>query len=833
VKCPKCRSDSPSDTLFCGKCGTKFDAGARVSCTQTLGISTDGLSRGTIFAGRYEVIEELGTGGMGKVFRAFDKKMDEEVALKLIKSEIAADKQIVERFRNEIKIARKITHKNVCRMHDLNEDGQNLYLTMEYVRGEDLKGLIRRTKRLAPETAVFIVRQIADGLTEAHKLGIVHRDLKPQNIMIDKEGNAKIMDFGIARSLHTQGRTGEKAVIGTPEYMSPEQVEGKETDPRSDIYSLGIILYEMVTGRVPFEGHTPFSIGLKHKTEIPKDPKTLNPQVSDDLNRVILRCLEKDKEKRYQDLADVDVELERIDNGPPAREQAGPGGKTPTSKQVTVSFNPKKMIIPALAVAGLIAAVIFTGVLSPKKNPPTGISHPIISVAVLPFVDLSPKKDYEYLCEGIPETLITALTKIKDLRVPARTSAFSFKGKDGDIGEIGRALSVNTVLRGSVQVIGDRIRVTPRLINVEDGNYLWSESYNRKFEEVFAIQDDIAREIIKALKITLLGEQEAPLVKNYTENLQAYNQYLQGRFFANQRTGESLNQAIAFFNQAVDMDPKYAPAYVGLADCYILLPQYTKSSTREGLTKSRAAVSKALEIDDELADAHATSGLILAQEWKWGEAEREFQRAIGLNPNYASAYLWYALLLRRLGRLDEGLVKIQRAVELDPLSPLMNVNLGRHLYVKKEYDLAIQQYHKTLRLNPNFALARMRLGEAYRQKGLLKEATAELQMARKLFGENPLGFGELGNAYALSGDKDKATEELTKLMELSKQGYSLNYDIAFVYLGLGDQEKSLEWLDRAVKENEVNAQYLKVAPGWENLRSDPRFKSLLRIMNLE
>ncbi len=816
-----------------GGCGTKFDPGGPLSCTQTLGMDAGELPRGTLFAGRYDIIEELGTGGMGKVFRAFDKKMDEEVALKLIKPEIAADVRVVERFRDEIKIARSITHTNVCRMHDLNQDGQTLYLTMEYLRGEDLKGLIRRTRHLAPDTAVTIGRQITEGLMEAHKLGIVHRDLKPQNIMIDKEGQAKIMDFGIALSLRARGRTGESEIVGTPHYMSPEQAEGTETDPRSDIYSLGIILYEMVTGRVPFDGPTPSSICLKQRTVAPEDPRALNPQVSEELGRLILKCLEKDREKRPQSAADLSSEFERLGHSLRREKSAGAGGKAPSVGHVTVSFNPRKVIFPAFLAVGLVAAVVFTGVLSPKRDTSAGILPETVSVAVLAFVDMSPSKDYEYLCEGIPETLITALTKVEGLRIPARTSAFSFKGKERDISEIGRALSVSAVLQGSVQVIGDKIRIIPQLVNVEDGSYLWSETYSRKLDEVFAIQDEIAREVIKALRITLLGEEQTPLVRKYTENLQAYDLYLRGRYFAAQRTGESLKKAIAFFDQAVETDPKYALAYAGLAECYILLPQYMLSPTREGLTKSKAAVSKALEIDGGLAESHAVAGLIVVREWKWEEAEREYRLAIELDPNYALGHIWYALLFRRWGRLDDWSAEVKRALELDPLSPLVKTNLGFYYYAVKEYDLAIDQYLKSLQIDPNFAMARFRLGEAYLKTGRHREAIAELQMACALFGDSPRGLGELGNAYALSGEKGKAQEVLAKLADFSGRGYSINYDIASVHHGLGDHAKTLEWLEKAVAANEYEVEFLKTNPAWEDLRPDPRFKAILKRMNLE
>ncbi len=835
IKCPKCDTDNPSDSKYCKECATPLPSPEEgsISPTKTLETPTEELTRGTTFAGRYEIIEELGKGGMGKVYRVVDKKLNEEVAMKLVKPEIASDKKTLERFSNELKLARKIVHKNVARMFDLNEEKGTHYITMEYVRGEDLKRLIRKIGQLSAAQVIPIVKQICEGLAEAHRLGVVHRDLKPQNIMVDEEGNARIMDFGIARSLKAKGITGAGVMIGTPEYMSLEQVEGKDIDQRSDIYSLGVILYEMVTGKVPFEGDTPFTIGMKHKSEMPKDPKALNAQIPEDLNRLILKCLEKDKENRYQSTGEIVSELEKIEKGLPTTERIVPGRKPLTSREITVKFTLRKLLIPGLVVAALIvAAVIIIWRVLPKREavPAKSGKH---SIAVLPFVDLSPKKDYEYLCEGIPETLINALTRIKDLRVPARASAFSFRGKEQEIKEIGQKLNVDTVLRGSIQVIGDRLRITPQLISIADGNYVWSDSYDRKLEDVFAIQDEMAREIVKSLKIKLLGEKEAPIVKNYTENLQAYNLYLQGRYFWNKRTGEDLKKAIVFLNQAVEIDSNYALAYVGLADCYLLLPEYGRIPKKEVLPKAKAAVSKALEIDDKLAEAYTSLAMIMRYESDFVGAEREFKRAIELNPNYATGHHWYSDSLQAKGRLDEALEEIKRALQLDPLSLIINMALGEIFYCKREYDQAIQQCRKTLELDPNFAVGRQGLGECYRQKGMLKEAIAEFQKARILYGNSPYGLGDLGNAYALSGEKTKAVEVLTNLKELSEQGYSLNYDIAFIYYGLGDKKKAFEWLEKAYKEKEEGMEYLKVDPAWESLRSDPRFKSLLKRLNLE
>ena len=454
------------------------------------------------------------------------------------------------------------------------------------------------------------------------------------------------------------------------------------------------------------------------------------------------------------------------------------------------------------------------------------------SIAVLPFVDMSPQKDQEYFCDGMTEELINRLSNIKELKVPARTSAFMFKGKAEDIREIGRKLDVQTVLEGSIRKEDHQLRITVQLVNVSDSYHIWSETFDRELTKVFSIQDEVALTIADKLKLTLMREDKTKLVKRPTENLEAYNLYLQGRYFWNKRTAEEIRKAIDFFNQAIERDSHYALAYVGLADCYLLLPSYGRFPIREVLPKAKEAVSRALEVDDTLAEAHTSLAAVIESEGAAADAEREYKRAIELNPNYPMVHLWYHVFLRFRGRLDEAEAEIRRAKELDPLSLIINSGWGDMLYLKKKYDQAIQQYSKTLELDQSFAEARRMRGKCYQQKGMFEEAIADFQKAREDFGNNPYGLGDLGNAYAVSGEKTRAIEVLKNLLELSKQGYSLNYDIAFVYCGLGDKDKAFEYLEKAYNVKEEMADF-KVDPAWESLRSDPRYQPLLERLHLE
>jgi eukaryotic-like serine/threonine-protein kinase len=799
-KCPKCHFDNPSDTKFCGSCATPLHpteigeiGGHQPDSpesgvvppdlkTQTLQLPVKELTTGSTFAGRYQIIEELGKGGMGKVYKVFDTDIREKVALKLLKPEIASDKETIERFSNELKYARKISHRNVCRMYDLGKAEGTYFITMEYVAGEDLRSFIRRSRQLTVGTATAIAKQVCEGLAEAHRLGVVHRDLKPGNIMIDKDGDAHIMDFGIAKSLQGKGITGAGVMIGTPEYMSPEQVEGKEADPRSDIYSLGVCLYEMIAGRVPFEGETPLSVAVKHKSEIPRDPEEFNPQISEDLSRLILKCLAKDREKRYQTAEELQAELSRV--GTSRKEEIGR-----------------------------------------RKGEK--------SIAVLAFTDLSAKKDQEFFCDGIAEEIISSLARIRSLRVVARTSAFSFKGKDMDVREIGQKLNVETVLEGSVRKAEKKLRITADLINVADGFHLWSERYDCELDDIFAVQDNVTRAIIEKLKIEFLEVNKAGLARPQTKDMDAYDLYLRGRYFWNQRTEEGLAKAIHCFERAIKIDPGYALAHAGLAESYVLLCWYSSLPPHQVYPKAKASALTALDSDPNLAEAHAALGYyFMHYDRDWLAAEKEFKRAIESNRGYAFARQGYFQYLAAQERMDEALSEVKKAVEIDPLSLGTNSGLALGFYFSRQYDRAIEQSRKTLELNPDMIWAQYVLGVSFIKDSKPAKTIEEFQKSASFSDLHPLTAAVLGAAYARQGEADKMEEILSHLLERARHGYIMPFYIAIVYLGLGQNDKTFEWLEKACEERNFWLIFLKADPMYDSVRSDRRFLDLLRKMNL-
>jgi tetratricopeptide (TPR) repeat protein len=676
ITCPKCHSENPETKQFCADCGTSLTAAGEpgVSVTRTLETTADELVRGTLFAGRYEIIEELGTGGMGKVYRVFDTRIKEEVALKLLRPEVGAHARTLERFRNEIRLARKIVHRNVCRMFDMGEERGTQFITMEYVPGEDLKSLIRRIGQLPAGKAVFIAREIAEGLAEAHKLGIVHRDLKPGNIMIDKEGQAKIMDFGIARSIAGGGTTAEGAIIGTPEYMSPEQVEGKEADQRSDIYALGIILFEMVTGRLPFEGETPFSIATKHKTEPPPVPKKLVPQIPEGLNRLILRCLEKDREKRYQTTGEFLADLAAVDEALPTGERISAQAKPKTSREITVKFKVRKVLVPAF---GVLIAAVLTGVLlwHPWKTKPSPAG---MAAAVAPSLVALPCKvlgspESAFLTDAVPSTLSTLLGEVQGVDMKVSPTSFELEKVHGDLDKIADAYGVQTFVLSTATAEGDHLIFNIQLADARTRKVRWSHQYQGSRENYAAMAHEAAQGICKEVL------PEAPAVvptSGPTSNSEAELAFQQGKYYSlrylEHGDRADFDRALKALNRAFELNLKDAATAAQIAYLYAYatlgLGQIPHA---QGIGAMEAWVQKALTLDPRCSMAWT------ARSWLEGsksDADMEKQiewslkgAQLGMGNPYAQQVLAAAGLATG-GSLSLAVEALREVLRLDPLA---------------------------------------------------------------------------------------------------------------------------------------------------------------------
>jgi TolB-like protein/predicted Ser/Thr protein kinase len=746
MKCSRCQAENPSGSLTCARCGEPLTAEPPEfpSSTMTLQFSSKRPPRGTCIAERFEVLEELGRGGMGTVYRVLDRKINEEVALKLLKPEVAADVRVVERFKNELKLARKIIHKNICRVYDINEAEGALFITMEYVKGENLKSLIRDGRPVEERRAVSIVAQVAEGLAEAHRLGVIHRDLKPQNIMLDRGGGVHVMDFGIARLMGGSEMTEAGTIIGTPDYMSPEQVDGRAADPRSDIYSLGVILYEMVTGCVPFTGETGLSVAVKQKTEKPADPRTLNPRLAPALAALILRCLEKSPEARPQSAEDFLGELQKIEGGTAGDAALPAGGRARVSAEA-----------PAQAVK---------------------------SIGVLPFKDMSPQRDQDYFCEGLAEELINALTQVKDLRVAARTSSFSFKDKETDIREIGRLLNVGTLLEGSVQKAGDRLRVTAQLINVADGYHILSQRFDRTMKDIFAVQDEISLAIVDKLKVELLAGEKEKMTKRHTLNEAAYNMYIKGRYFWNRRYQGDMIKAVVFYEKAISRDPGYALPYVGIADVFNILGMWGYVHPKVAAARIRAALQRALEIDPELSEAHASLGFLeFTHAHDFPAGEEHLKRSIELNPANAYAHGWYAIFLGVFGRYGEAVAEARRAAELDPLFSLMIAIEGLATAVSGQNEGGRLFLRRAIEMDPSQPMPYLFLGMYYLLAPADPPQAIELLRQALDFGLN-FALGWLGLAYAMAGRDQQALEVLARLERMENERFLPAFKKAVVFL---------------------------------------------------
>jgi eukaryotic-like serine/threonine-protein kinase len=785
----------------------------------------------------YEILEKLGEGGMGVVYKAQDTRLERLVALKFLPMHLTANEAENARFLQEAKAASALNHQNVCTIYGIDEFEGQQFIEMEFVDGQTLREKLPIHRQT---DAINYAIQIGDALQEAHSKGIVHRDIKAENIMVNSKNQIKVMDFGLAKLKGTMKLTRTSSTVGTLAYMAPEQIQGGEVDARSDIFSFGIVVFEMLTGRTPFRGEHEAAILYSIVNEAPESLLKLRPDLSPELERIIDRTIEKDPEDRYQSAADLVSELKRMQkqsskvNRSTTHEIAPRAAKElPSSSSQSNSAAPPKKWNPLFIVAGVLSVCLIAAAIAYFSF--NGKSGSIDSIAVLPFTNVGADPNTEYLSDGITESLINTLSQISNLTVMSRSSVFHYKGKETDPQKAGKELGVKAVLTGRVTQRGENLQISTELVNVSNNSHIWGNQYNKKISDLLAVQEDISKEISQQLSLKLVGEDEKKLAKHSTENTEAYQFYLKGRFHWNKRKADDLQKAVDYFKQAIEKDPGYALAYAGLASAYAVLPEYSGLPAKDYNPKVEEAAGKALEFDPTLAEPHTALGLVkYNHQWDWSGAEKELKKAIELNPNYPTAHHWYCICLRQQGRFDEAYVEIKRAQELDPLSLIINLNVAEVLSLLQREDEALKQLKYTLELDPNFPGAHGTLGEIYARQHKFDEAISELQKVRQIVGvDNPFGLGELGSVYARAGKKDEASKILNQLFDLSKQGFTLSAQIAIVYAGLNDKDKAFEWLERSYDEQNSGLGYLKVLHAWDNLHSDARYTTLLKKIGLE
>jgi eukaryotic-like serine/threonine-protein kinase len=769
------------------------------------------LPAGTML-GRYRVVAFVDRGGMGQVYRAHDAQLGRDVAIKVLAPGFHGE-EALRRFVQEARATCALNHANILDVHDIGSHEGSPYIVSELLHGVTLRERLRRGPLAVKEASGYAL-QLAQGLAAAHEKGIVHRDLKPENLFITGEGRLKILDFGIAKLLTSstgetlasaRARTEEGAILGTVGYMSPEQVRGEPADQRSDVFSFGAILYEMLAGRGAYQRNTAVETGSAILND---DPPPLPAGVPAGFDRIVRRCLAKRPEARFQSAH----ELVEVLAG--ARVERTPAGKRSAYRW-------------ALGAGGIVV-LLMLAVLGWRLR--ARGEGPGNSIAVLPFLNMSSDRENEYFSDGITEELTNALANVEGLRVTSRTSAFAFKGKEVAIRTIGEELQVATLLEGSVRREGNSVRVTAQLVNAADGYHIWSNTYDREVKDVFALEDELARSIAQTLRRKLIGGELATLVKSSTTNQEAHDLYLRGLFFAEKRTAESLRKAAGYFQQAIGKDPAYALAYAGLGDVEGWLITFAGARTGEQLPKAKAAASKALELDDTLAEAHASLGFVSWYDYDWKTSERELRRAIELDPRNAPARGNYAFVLAFQGRLIEARAEIERARQLDPISPIINCKSALLHDFAREYPTAIEEAKKVLEMDPQFPIAYWALAIAYSQTGRYAEALAQLDASPA---RNADDIGLRGYILAISGQREVARPMLAELTDRAAQGRVSPSSVALIHAGLGDKDAAFAWLDKAYAERDFPLRHLKVAPYWDSLRSDPRFARLLQRVHLE
>ena len=728
----------------------------------------------------YKILEKLGEGGMGTVYKAEDTKLHRLVALKFLSSEQFGSEDDRVQLLREARAAAAIHHPNVCTIFDVQEVGDQEFLVMEFIEGGSLRTAIDAGPLEFPK-AIKIVIQVAEGLRAAHKKGISHRDIKPENIMITTDGIAKIADFGLARKIEQKVDSELSTISGTVAYMSPEQLQGQPVDQSTDIWSLGIVLYEMITGQRPFLSKYHEALTYEITYEKQRPASAVRSDVPDILEKIIDRCLEKVPAVRFPDAEKLIEELQLVGQ---------------------------------------------------KKNSLRGSD--IKAVAVLPFADISPEQDNKYFSDGLTEEIITNLSNLRSVRVISRTSVMHFERTGKSMKQIADELGVQYLLEGSVRKHGSDLRITAQLIDANQDTYLWGDKYNGTMDQIFEFQENVASRIVKALKVRLTPDEKRNLKRRPTQNTEAYQLYLKGRFFWNKRSREGLQKAIEYFNEAIGLDERYALAWAGIADSYNLLTEYGPASRKELYARARSAVEKALEFDDRLAEAHTSLAfLIMLNELDWPASEKEFKLAIKLKPNYATAHHWYSQWLMFNGRMAEAIHEISRAVELDPFSPAIHKDKGLTLYYARDYDGAIEYAKKALELDSSIASAHRLLSLSFQGKKMFTEAIKENQRWGEQAGTEVEASIALAQSYAAAGKKVEALAQMEVVKSEKLSGGNMLRGVALVYATLGENDLAFEWLDKSYEAKAESLCTLKVDPKVDAIRNDPRFASLLKKVGLE
>jgi TolB-like protein/Flp pilus assembly protein TadD/predicted Ser/Thr protein kinase len=814
VKCPKCHSDNPDDTIYCGKCAAPLKSAEEISITKTLITPEERLKKGSTIAGRYQILEELGRGGMGVVYKTEDTKLKRTVALKFLPPELTHISEVKERFMREAQAAAALDHPNICTVYEFDEAEEKTFISMAYIEGQSLKKKIE-SGPLKLDKALGIATQVAEGLQEAHRKGVVHRDIKSANIMVTEKGQSKIMDFGLARVTGSTMVTKEGTTMGTVAYMSPEQARGEEVDHRTDIWSLGVVLYEMFSGQQPFKGELDQAVVYSILNKKPEPITDLKASIPMSIEQVVSKALEKNPDERYQQIDDLLDDLRSISEG------IVPEGIRTRMRKAKLLKRKRAILYAGTAGLLILITVIALSLF-------TGRPGAIVSIAVLPFENLSGDPEQDPIAEGIHDALITDLAGLGLKRVIARSTVMRFKGKDTAPKKIAQELNVKRLITGTVLSSGDRVRVTAQLINPTTEAQLWAHNYERNLRDILSLQNEIVSAITHEMRLQLTPQEKARLESASPVNPEAHAAYLKGRFFLNKFTPEGIEKGLAYMQQAIEKDPTNPLPHAGLALGYCLLG-HGPAPPPDAWVRAKAAALKAQELGGSLAETEAALGIIyLYFDWDWAGAEQAFQRALALNPSLADTHRNYSWYLFLVGQRDEAVAEMKRAIEVDPLTPLWSSDLGWQYYWSAgRYEEVLDAVQKSLELDPNHDQGLYLLGLIYSLKGMYTEA---IEAHQKLSAVHPNWKWGLGHTYALAGRRDEALEVAAELESQPQVWYT--WGLAEIYAALGEKDKAFRWLEEAYQQRHSFIPWLRDNPLYAPLRSDPRFQDIVRRMKL-